>query len=258
MTIPSEITFVAALLVGFLGSTHCIGMCGGIAGSLAAASASGESQPCFNRATYLLSYNAGRVCSYTIAGILAASLGHIGLGFLSAPVAHAFVMTVSIVFLLALGAYLAGWWSFLPRLELLGARLWRAIEPVGRSLLPVTNRRSAFLFGVVWGWLPCGLVYSALAWSMATADPIQGALLMSGFGLGTLPTVIFLGAAGQTLQRLRRHAGFRQAAGVSLIVFAAGMFALYKSNEPAHVHHHDQPATETGMSPTEPDRSDPS
>ena len=238
-----EITFLAALIVGFIGSTHCLGMCSGIAGTLAAATDRATGLPLLNRISYLLAYNLGRISSYVLAGFIAAGIGHLGFGLLPPPLAHSIALGISVVFLVALGFYLSGWVSFLPRLELLGGRLWRFIEPWGRRLLPVKSRFLAFTFGLVWGWLPCGLVYSALVWAAATANPVQGALFMLGFGLGTLPTVLCMGLTGQMLQRLRRHAGFRQAAGASLILFAAVMITLYALNKEPHPNQHSQPQT---------------
>ena len=228
---PSELTFLAALLVGFLGSTHCIGMCSGIAGTVGVST--GTNPSFLDRSSYLLLYNVGRISSYVIAGFVGGSIGQIGLGVFPEKVAHGIAMVISITFVLALGSYLAGWWSFLPKLELVGSRLWRVIEPWSRKLLPVQNRYQAFLFGCVWGWLPCGLVYSVLAWAVATGSAKQGALLMLGLGLGTLPTVLCLGMAGQTLRRLRSNALVRQASGVSLVLFAVGMFAVNQLSQHA-------------------------
>jgi len=233
---PGEITFLAALLVGFLGSSHCLGMCGGIAGTLAVSTDPTGSSISVDRIAYLIIYNLGRICSYVLAGFTVAALGHLGFGLLPPAVAHALAMGVSALFLLALGLYLGGWWSFLPWLETRGNKLWRMIEPLGRHLLPVKTKSRAFAFGLIWGWLPCGLVYSALAWAASTADPAQGGLLMLGFGLGTLPTVFCMGLTGQTLQRLRRHSLFRQAAGVSLILFAAVMLVMVALDKGEHSH----------------------
>lgn len=236
----SELTFLAALLVGFLGSTHCIGMCGGIAGTTGVSLGRSGGLSFLNRVSYLLLYNFGRITSYTAAGYIAATIGAAGFGLFPQNVARPLTAAISIGFLLALGAYLAGWWSFLPRLESVGGKLWRKIEPLGRRLLPVRTRSQAFMFGFVWGWLPCGLVYSVLAWAVATAQPGRGALLMLGFGLGTLPTLLGLGMAGQTLQRLRRHPGIRRAAGISLILLAVAMFALHQQNSHSHATHQHQ------------------
>ncbi len=238
-----EITFLAALVVGFLGSTHCLGMCGGIAGTLATATDRAQSLSFLNRFSFLLAYNLGRITSYVGAGFIAAGIGHLGFGLLPPPLAHGLALAISVVFVLALGFYLAGWASFLPRFELLGGKLWRNIEPLGRRLMPVKSRPRAFAFGLVWGWLPCGLVYSVLVWAAATASPAQGALLMLGFGLGTLPAVLCMGLSGQALQRLRRHSGFRRAAGASLILFAAVLVTLYTLNKEPQLNQLSQPQT---------------
>ncbi len=231
---PAELTFLAALLLGFVGSSHCIGMCGGIAGATGAASIGSAAHRLAGRIADLLLYNAGRILSYITAGTMAATVGQIGLSILPAAVARGLALTVSIAFLFGLGLYLSGWWSFLPGLERIGSKFWQRIEPWGRRFLPIRHRYQAFLLGVVWGWLPCGLVYSALAWSAATGEPLTGALLMAGFGLGTLPTLLCLGAAGHLLQRLRRNRLFRQAAGVTLILLAATLFGLYEHNTHKH------------------------
>jgi sulfite exporter TauE/SafE len=238
-----EITFLAALVVGFLGSTHCLGMCGGIAGTLATATDRAATLSVLNRISYLLAYNLGRITSYVVAGLIAAGIGHLGFGLLPSPLARGLALSISVVFLLALGFYVAGWASFLPRFELLGGKLWRNIEPLGRRLMPVKSRPRAFAFGLVWGWLPCGLVYSVLVWAAATASPVQGALLMLGFGLGTLPTVLCMGLTGQALQRLRRHTWFRRAAGASLILFAAVLVTLYALDNGSRPRHQNSPQT---------------
>lgn len=234
---PGEITFLAALLVGFLGSSHCLGMCGGIAGTLAVSTDRSAGTSGLERVVYLLIYNLGRITSYVMAGFAVGFLGHMGFGLLPPGLAHSVAMWMSALFLIALGLYLGGWWSFLPWLEVQGNRLWRLIEPLGRHMLPVTNKSQAFTFGLIWGWLPCGLVYSVLAWAATTADPARGALVMFGFGLGTLPTVFVMGLTGQTLQRLRRNSLFRQAAGISLIVFAVVMLGMVAFDGGGHSQH---------------------
>lgn len=233
-------------MVGFLGSTHCLGMCSGIAGTVGASTA-GTTSSVLGRGGYLLLYNLGRISSYTMAGFIAAGLGQIGLGLLPDAVAHGVAAVISVTFLLALGSYLAGWWSFLPGLERIGGRLWRIVEPWGRSLLPIRHWWQAILFGIVWGWLPCGLVYSALVWAIAVGEPRQGALLMLGFGLGTLPTVLVMGLAGQGLQRLRANPMIRRGAGVALLLFAAFMIVLYTSNGHRNGHDHSRYNTEVSQ-----------
>ena len=105
-------------------------------------------------------------------------------------------------------------------MEAVGRRLWRHLEPTGRRLMPVVRVPQAMALGAVWGWLPCGLVYSMLAWSLAMADPLYGALLMGAFGLGTLPALLATGLAARQLAGLIRHPATRSIAALSIIAFA--------------------------------------
>jgi sulfite exporter TauE/SafE len=98
--------------------------------------------------------------------------------------------------------------------------LWKTIEPYGRKLIPVKNRTHAYLFGMVWGWMPCGLVYSALALSATAGDASKSAMTMLAFGLGTLPAVIGVGVMTQLLTRLSRIQRFKQAIGLFMIILA--------------------------------------
>jgi len=132
-------------------------------------------------------------------------------------------IAISIAFVIALGLYLGDWWRGLTVFERLGAKFWRHLEPLGRRFLPVTRRRSALAIGLLWGWLPCGLVYAALALALVSGGAWQGASTLLAFGLGTLPALIALGFAGRWLAALR-HAKARRAAGASLCVL--GVVAL--------------------------------
>ena len=98
-------------------------------------------------------------------------------------------------FMIALGLYLADWWRGLALLEKLGMKLWRHIQPLAQRLFPIDNPPQAFLLGLLWGWLPCGLVYSVVAWSLTAGSALDGAKLMLGFGLGTLPALLIAGNA---------------------------------------------------------------
>jgi sulfite exporter TauE/SafE len=103
--------------------------------------------------------------------------------------------------------------------------------------LPVNSLLQAFALGMLWGWLPCGLVYAALAWSLTTADAGRGALLMLGFGLGTLPMLLLMGGAADQLSRFVRSPQVRMMAG--LIIISLGVYMLWVAFQGgAHVHHH--------------------
>jgi sulfite exporter TauE/SafE len=221
---PTELTLVSAFLVGLLGSTHCLGMCGGIVGALTlGVRADIRSSPA-RLFPYLAAYNLGRIASYAVAGAI--------VGFLSAqilqvtPPATARFISKIITggFMIALGLYLAGWWPGLTALERLGGKLWVRIEPFGRRFLPVDHPLKALAAGLVWGWLPCGLVYSALAWSLAVGDAAQGALLMFFFGLGTLPMLLAIGTATGIFRQIVVQPWVRRGAGILILLF--GVYTL--------------------------------
>ncbi|SDO14203.1 hypothetical protein SAMN04487957_10410 [Halomonas shengliensis] len=206
----------AAFVFGLLGGAHCIGMCGGIMSALTFAVPPSMRHPA--RLTgLLLGYNLGRIASYMIAGALAAALGT--LLSLTAP-ARLVLQGLAALMLILMALYIADWWKGLLRVEALGRRLWRHLEPVGRRLMPVVRVPQAVALGAVWGWLPCGLVYSMLAWSLAVADPLHGAALMVAFGLGTLPALLATGLAARQLAGLIRHPATRTLAALSIIAFA--------------------------------------
>ncbi|MCP1314812.1 sulfite exporter TauE/SafE family protein [Halomonas sp. 707D7] len=207
---------LAAFVFGLLGGAHCIGMCGGIMSALTFAVPPSMRSPA-RLAGLLLGYNAGRVASYMVAGALAAGLGTL---VSLAPAARVALQALAAVMLILMALYIAHWWKGLLALEALGRRLWRHVEPVGRRLMPVVHLPQAFALGALWGWLPCGLVYSMLAWSLASGAPAQGALLMGAFGLGTLPAVLATGVAARSLSGLNRHPATRTLAALSIIAFA--------------------------------------
>ena len=236
---PQEVTLTAAVLVGLLGSVHCIGMCGGIAGALTLGVPAEQRRSTRAAVSYLLAYNVGRIGSYALAGAIAGLVGENALKLFSMQNAHTIGLFISAFFLIALGLYLGGWWQMLSALERAGAKLWRRIEPFGRRLLPVRNPAHALGLGALWGWLPCGLVYAALAWSLTTGSARQGALLMLAFGLGTLPMLLALGSAGRWISALTRRIAVRRTVGALVILL--GVYTLVGGH---HGHHAHPPAQE--------------
>ena len=184
--------FLALFLVGLLGGTHCVGMCGGIVGALSMGSAP--------RWSLHLAYNTGRIASYVAAGAIVGALGGLTLS-LSAqlPLRIALYLLANLM-LIALGLYLIGLTRALAFTERLGQNLWRHLQPLTKRFLPARTPWQALPLGLLWGWLPCGLVYSALATALTAGSPGRGALLMLAFGLGTLPNLLL---AGFLLARLR-------------------------------------------------------
>lgn len=228
-----EASLISAFVVGLLGGVHCIGMCGGIVAalSLSGVTVPGSQSVGQDRLTHplalLLSYNVGRIASYTLAGALFGGIGWLATSILSIRNAQLVLQIGAGLFMCALGLYLAGWWRGLVHVEKLGARLWRHIEPLGRRLLPVSRPRQALLVGVLWGWLPCGLVYSVLIWSIAAGSASQGALLMLSFGLGTLPNLLLMGLFANRVARALRAPLLRAVAGSMVLGF--GAYTLYLS-----------------------------
>ncbi len=219
----SELSLLAAAAMGLFGSGHCVAMCGGISCALSAGLPDSVRRSPSRMLPFVIAYNSGRVASYMAAGALLGGLGA-GAGVLLPPSwAHGLGIAISTAFVIALGLYLGDWWRGLAAFERLGSKLWRHLEPLGRRFLPVTRRRSALAIGLVWGWLPCGLVYAGLALALASGGALEGALTMLAFGLGTLPALISLGFAGRWLAALR-HSTARRAAGASLCVL--GVVAL--------------------------------
>ena len=106
------------------------------------------------------------------------------------------------------GLYIAGWFPRFAYIEKAGTHFWKKIEPFGRKLIPVKSRTQAYFFGMVWGWLPCGFVYSALALAAAAGDVSKSALTMLAFGLGTLPAVMGVGIMTACINQVIQSAAF--------------------------------------------------
>ncbi|MFK3721904.1 sulfite exporter TauE/SafE family protein [Pseudomonas fulva] len=202
----------SALVLGLLGGGHCMGMCGGLMGALTLAIPPAQRG---RRLRLLVAYNVGRVLSYTVAGLM---LGMAGWAVANSPAV--FVLRImAALLLIAMGLYLAGWWSGLTRIEAMGRGLWRHIQPVASRLLPVSSLPRALLLGALWGWLPCGLVYSTLLWAASQGDALYSAGLMAAFGLGTWPVLLATGLAAERVNRLLRRRSVRVAGGMLVVLF---------------------------------------
>jgi sulfite exporter TauE/SafE len=229
----AELTLAAAFMIGLLGSTHCIGMCGGIVGALTMGLPETTRQSSIKLLPYLLTYNSGRLFSYSIAGLI--------VGLLSSSVGKLFQIgnfpvggIVGGLFMVALGIYIGGWMQTMRPLEQLGGYFWRLIEPIGRRFMPVRSPVQALGLGFFWGWLPCGLVYSTLALAATSGDAVKSATLMLAFGVGTLPMLLAMGGFAEKLQRFTRHKWTRYVAGILLIAF--GAMILTKALSGGHKH----------------------
>ncbi len=221
------ISNIAAFAVGFFGGVHCVGMCGGIVGALSFGLPEDRRQRLRGNLPFLLLYNLGRIGSYTLAGAIVGGLGAWAIDLLSIRQLQLWLQLLAGVFMILLGLYLNGWWRVLMRVERVGAVVWKRIEPFGRQLLPVQRPGQALLLGVLWGWLPCGLVYSVLIWTLMSGSASDGAMLMLSFGLGTLPNLLAMGIFAVMLQKIVQQNWVRQLSGGTVIVF--GLYMLWRA-----------------------------
>ena len=214
--------WIAAFLIGVLGAGHCMGMCGGIAGLMNLGQTSLKSSwlnPLF--------YNLGRIASYSLIGaLIGGSLSTI-IQFSGINNSLAWLRVMSSLFMIILALYIGQWWQGLLHIEKIGQYIWKYISPIGQKLLPIKHPIYAIPFGFIWGWLPCGMVYSMLTWSAAAGSAEQGALVMLFFGLGTLPLMLAVGVSTGKLKVWIRRLFIRRL-GASLL-FIYGLFQLYQS-----------------------------
>ena len=217
-----EATLGAAFLAGLAGGAHCAAMCGGLVGIASGARARELSRLAWWRRA--LAYNAGRIFSYVAAGAITGALGAAGLVLRGTPLIQQIMLVLMSATLIMLGAYVAGFAPLVRTIESAGAILWRRIEPHSRRFLPADSAPRAFGLGMVWGWLPCGMVYAALVASLATADVRHGALLMLAFGLGTLPNLLAIGASFGYITRMARSRVLRTA--FAVLIAGIGVFGI--------------------------------
>jgi len=204
--------YITALMMGLAGAGHCLVMCGGIASAIGV-----RSKP------YIVwVYNFGRVASYVLIGALVGA----AIGLISPDGSYTTVVLrwLAALFLLLLGLYFTGWFSGLVYIEKLASPLWRKIQPLAGRLKNNQGVLNTFLAGALWGWLPCGMVYTALSWAAISGTAQGGALTMAFFGLGTLPAMIAAGHFSQFLHNFLKARGVRSAMGILLIVYALWSF----------------------------------
>lgn len=216
-----EVSLISALLVGLLGGTHCVGMCGGIVGALSLQMPANVPQWRFH-----LAYNLGRLASYCLAGALVGAAGASSMMLSNMLPIKLVLYLLANLMLIALGLYLAGMSHLVIQIERLGSAIWQRLQPYSKHLLPVKSVGQAFGLGALWGWVPCGLVYSMLVSAMASGNAADGGMMMLAFGLGTLPNLLAMGYFARQLKNFMQHKGVRLAAG--LLVAGFGVLGLYR------------------------------
>lgn len=237
----------SAFIIGLLGSGHCLAMCGGITtmltsaieqqSNLATTKASGQGDipvkvtskhssgsPQAFRLSLVFFYHFGRIASYCLIGAIVGFTGSIAAKNIGLPIAG--LRLVAALFLILLGLYIGQWLLWLNRIELLGKGLWGYLSPMAKHVIPVNSRKKALGLGALWGWLPCGLVYSTLTWALASGSSITGATIMLCFGLGTLPALVALSLGIGSIKKLLVNTAFRKAMAISLICYGIYSFVV--------------------------------
>jgi hypothetical protein len=233
------LSLLPIFLIGLLGSVHCVGMCGGIVGAFSVASSPTRKFPvavvvertiqadALDRTLRVLSYNAGRIGSYAMAGAIAGGIATGARTLSGVSVMQLGGYWLANLMLVALGLYLMGAWRGLAYLEAAGQTLWRRIQPLTKHLLPLDSPLKMLAAGGLWGWLPCGIVYSVLLTAMLTGSALSGATVMLAFGLGTLPTLLAMGLLGTQLRSWMQRRSVRVTSG--LIVLGFGLLGLMRA-----------------------------
>jgi len=214
----------SAFLLGLMSSGHCLGMCGGIACALGL-------QADKSKFTLLI-YHAGRIASYALLALLfGATLQHLTH---QQPLLSPLLRSIAGLLLLAMALHIANIWSGITQLERLGTRWWQPLQKLAKPLLPANTRLKVFALGLLWGWLPCALVYSTLAWSASRANAVESTMLMIFFGFGTAPALLASGIFSQQLKTFFQKTSWRYAA-----AFLLGVYALWTlSSAWMHLGHH--------------------
>lgn len=223
---------LAAFTTGLMGGVHCAAMCGGIT-CLLGSSTRDASVPATRRRNFTLAYNAGRILSYTMAGVLAGSAGQAGLMLRGSIPLQQILMFAAALSLWLLALYLIGTAPLVRAMESAGAVLWRRVQPLARGLLPVDSIAKALGLGMVWGWLPCGMVYAVLLLALGSGDAVQGGIVMLAFGLGTLPNMLLLGGLMHHVRRMQHALGRRTLRlAAAAVIAGVGLYGMVHAVHP--------------------------
>ena len=210
-----DITLLTLFLLGFFGGGHCVGMCGGLSSAFAL-----QLPPGLNRAGLIVLLNLGRISSYAFIGLLVGAIGQIGISLDQTRWLQNGLYLSANLLLLFLGLYLAGISSLATRIESIGRPVWKRLNPLLNRLLPIQSVPACFGVGMLWGWLPCGLVYSASLYALGSGNALEGGLYMLAFALGTLPNLLAMGLFAAQLKNFLQRKTVRLAAGLLVAVWA--------------------------------------
>ena len=217
-----EITFLTLFLLGFFGGTHCVGMCGGLSSAFAL-----QLPPHLNRIGLIVLLNLGRISSYVVIGLLVGLVGQIGISLDDTRAVQNGLYIAANVLLLLLGLYLAGISTAATKIERIGKPIGKRLNPLLNKLLPIKSVPACFGVGVLWGWLPCGLVYSASLYALGSGNALHGGLYMLAFALGTLPNLLAMGIFAAQLKTFLQKRMVRLCAGLLVAGWAIWRLAVF-------------------------------
>ncbi len=243
VVIGEQLTLLGAALLGLASTLHCWGMCGGVVAAVSLnTSAEIRAKPARLR-RFSIWHNLGRVGSYTLLGALCGRIGET-LGVERHLLAHELLRTLALLMLLMSGFALLAPWSWLRTPERIGLPLWRLVQRFTTRFVPFDRDGKIFVLGLIWGLLPCGLVYSLLLISAARASALTGAGLMFSFGAGTLPGML---VASHLLGRAPRRFS-APALRVTVGVLMIGLSLMWYSFAPQHGNHdHSDPGGDNAV-----------
>ena len=230
----NAISLSAAFVAGIAGSAHCFAMCGGLAGAFGMRARAANASGAFGNA---LSYHVGRLSGYTVAGAICGLLGATLQSVLDLARIGSWLRIASGVLLLLIALRMLSPWNPLHWLETLGAKFWRRLQPLTQKTGTLHGPAQGIALGFLWGWLPCGLVYSMLLFAALSGNASTGGAILLAFGLGTLPSMLTSTVLAAHVQRLLSNRWPRFASGILLVLLGAWMIWI---SLPAaeHVHHH--------------------
>ncbi len=221
--------FLAAFSMGLFGSPHCLGMCGGI---VTAFGLSMQHVSDSKKNGLILTYHVGRLISYSLLGLIASV---IGVAIFQSIMSNSAPRIVLGAVLVLIGLAMFGLPLF-NQLEKVGMRFWQSLAPLRKKVFPIDSFGKALFAGLLWGFLPCGLVYGALMMAIAGNDIATGAALMFVFGLGTMPMLIATQKTVGMLQSSIKNFRLRQINGV--IMMLSGLAVIFIPMMMLHNHSH--------------------
>ena len=242
-----------AFSLGLFSAPHCFAMCGSIASALVMGSQNAaRSHDTFavaqvwpNTETAQLhaprqhatatvdafTFASGKLFSYALLGFFAGTLS--AFLALAGPLPGIFLRGISALLMIAIGFYIAGWWKGISRLESLVNKLWQpALKKINGLRLDRVSRK--LMAGAIWGFLPCGIVYSMLGLSLSSGGPLHGMAMMASFGLGTIPFVMGTGGMIGVIGKVLANPVLRNAAGTAVIILGLVSLAMLVIAQTGH------------------------